>query len=187
MTALTDAERASLLRLARDGLRRALCGGRIDRGEHDGGLAQRAAAFVTLTVGGALRGCTGALEPRAPLGQLVPRLAARSALSDPRFRPLPESDLDRTRIEISVLSSLAPIVWSAVIPGVHGLMVGRGARQGLLLPQVATEHRFSREQFLGAACRKAGLADETWRDGSVDIRAFTADVFADPVREISQA
>ena len=182
MTLLTDAERAMLLRLARDGLQRAVCGGRIERTQHDGGLARRSAAFVTLTVDGTLRGCTGALEPRTPLGRLVPRLAARSALADPRFRPLPEHDVDRTRIEISVLSPFVSIAWGAVTPGVHGVVVERGGRCGLLLPQVATEHRLSREELLGAACRKAGMSETAWRDGSVEIRAFTADVFAEPGR-----
>lgn len=181
MTALTHAERASLLRLARDGLCRALRGDGAVRPALHGALASRASAFVTLTVEGSLRGCTGALRPRVALGRLIPRLAASSALDDPRFRPLPSSDLARTRIEISVLSDFVPSIGDAVVPGVHGVVVERGGRHGLLLPQVAVDHGFSREDFLEAACRKAGLAPDDWRDPMVEISVFTADVFSEPM------
>ena len=184
MTPLTDADRATLLRLARDGLCRAVRGGRVAPSEHRGALGRKAAAFVTLTVDGALRGCTGSVEPRVVLGRLVPRLAASSALADPRFRPLPASDVERTRIEISVLSPFQSIAAEQLVPGTHGVVIERGSRRGLLLPQVAAAHGFSREQLLEAACWKAGLPRGAWRDEMVAIQAFTADVFAEPSRSL---
>jgi uncharacterized protein (TIGR00296 family) len=64
--------------------------------------------------------------------------------------------------------------------GTHGLVVTRGPRRGLLLPQVAVEHCWDRETFLGETCMKAGLAPDAWRDAATDVELFTAQVFAEP-------
>ena len=55
----------------------------------------------------------------------------------------------------------------------------RGGRQGLLLPQVATEHEWDAEAFLAATCRKAGFATDAWRDPQTDILVFRAEVFGE--------
>ena len=52
-------------------------------------------------------------------------------------------------------------------------MISRGARAGLLLPQVATEYGMDRLQFLEALCQKAGLPSGAWRDPGCELRAFT--------------
>jgi AMMECR1 domain-containing protein len=54
-----------------------------------------------------------------------------------------------------------------------------GHVRGLLLPQVAVEHRLNGERFLAETCRKAGLAGDAWRDADTEIRAFEAEVFGD--------
>ena len=61
--------------------------------------------------------------------------------------------------------------------GRHGLLVGRGGRRGVLLPQVPGEHGWDRETFLVHTCRKAGLPDDAWQKPGVEFLAFTADVF----------
>jgi hypothetical protein len=48
----------------------------------------------------------------------------------------------------------------------------------LLLPQVAVEWGWTREQFLAQTCRKAGLSPDAWRNGARVFR-FDADVFAE--------
>ena len=63
--------------------------------------------------------------------------------------------------------------------GRHGLIVERGHRRGLLLPQVAVEHGWTRETFLEHACLKAGLARTAWREGA-RLFVFEAEVFAEP-------
>ena len=55
----------------------------------------------------------------------------------------------------------------------------RGDVRGLLLPQVAVEHRLNGERFLAETCRKAGLPGDAWRDAGTEIRAFEAEVFGD--------
>ena len=62
--------------------------------------------------------------------------------------------------------------------GRHGLIVERGYRRGLLLPQVATEHGWDAEQFIEHTCVKAGLAPDAWRHGA-RISVFEAQVFGE--------
>jgi len=63
--------------------------------------------------------------------------------------------------------------------GRHGVIVSHGGRKGLLLPQVATEQGWGAEDFLTAACRKAGLAPAAWHGGGVRLECFTAEVFGE--------
>jgi AmmeMemoRadiSam system protein A len=138
------------------------------------------AAFVTLHVGGALRGCIGTLERRRSLWSVVGEMAGAAATRDPRFPPIDPTDLRAMTVEISVLSPDLRIHRPEEIEiGRHGLDVRRGGARGLLLPQVAIEHGFDREKFLAATCRKAGLPADAWHDTDTEIRVFEAQVFGD--------
>jgi hypothetical protein len=89
------------------------------------------------------------------------------------------SDLPALDLEISVLSPLQPLHNPAdVIVGVHGLHISDGRRRGLLLPQVATEHRWDGQTFLRQTCLKAGLPPDAWRRGA-QIQVFTVHYFSD--------
>jgi AmmeMemoRadiSam system protein A len=143
-------------------------------------LAAPGAAFVTLHVGGALRGCIGTLERRRALWTVVGDMAAAAATRDPRFPPIDVADLREMTVEISVLTPDVVIHRPEEIEiGRHGLDVRRGGARGLLLPQVAVEHGLDREKFLAATCRKAGLPANAWHDVDTEIRVFEADVFGD--------
>jgi AmmeMemoRadiSam system protein A len=143
-------------------------------------LGVPAAAFVTLHVGGALRGCIGTLERRRSLWSVVAEMAAAAATRDPRFPPIDVTDLRRLTVEISVLSPDLRIHGPEEIEiGRHGLDVRRDGARGLLLPQVAVEHGFDRERFLAATCRKAGLPADAWRDTDTELRVFEAEIFGD--------
>lgn len=162
-------------------------GDRGDGDEHADGhptdapaLAAPGAAFVTLHVGGALRGCIGTLERRRPLWAVVGDMAAAAATRDARFLPIDLTDLQDMTVEISVLTPDVVIRRPDEIEiGRHGLDVRQGSARGLLLPQVAIEHGFDREKFLAATCRKAGLPANAWHDADTEIRVFEADVFGD--------
>ena len=111
----------------------------------------------------------------------IAAVAASAALDDPRFPPLQPADLDRLDVEVSVLGPLEPIDPgdpSALTIGRHGLVVEHDHRRGLLLPQVATEWGWDREQFLAQTCVKAGLPGDCWRRGARVYR-FAAEVFGD--------
>src|SRR5215813_7271532 len=154
-------DRRALLSLARAAVAQAL-GAQPAPGPAPACAALRFGVFVTLEVKGKLRGCIGVVEGREPLADSIPHCAESAALRDPRFPPLTAPELQDLRAEISVLSPLEPIRPEAVEIGKHGLLVAAGERRGLLLPQVATEHRLTREQFLAETCRKAGLPPDAW-------------------------
>ena len=161
--------------------RRALLGDRTAGGQPASAklVEQKRAAFVTLTRNGALRGCIGSLDAERPLADAIPALALSSANEDPRFPRVGRDEVDDLRIEISVLSPPRDARPEDVEVGTHGLIVERGWRRGLLLPQVATEHHMNREQFLAATCQKAGLSPNAWKDPETRLQTFTAEVFGE--------
>jgi AmmeMemoRadiSam system protein A len=146
-------------------------------------LLERRGAFVTLKAAGRLRGCIGMVEAHAPLKSTVREMARAAAVGDPRFNPLRAEELDGVSIEISVLSPLRLLDSPEdIVVGVHGLVVEKGRRRGLLLPQVASEAGWDAETFLSATCEKAGLPRSAWRDEDTRIYAFTAFVFGEKKR-----
>ena len=139
-----------------------------------------AGVFVTLRKEGRLRGCIGRLVATEPLRRTVAEVAVSSAFEDPRFPPVRLSETDTLQIEISILSPLRRIMDTAEIePGVHGVLLQRGSRSGLLLPQVATEQGWGRDEFLEHTCRKAGLPAGSWRDPDTRVEIFSAFVFGE--------
>jgi AmmeMemoRadiSam system protein A len=141
-------------------------------------LTNEAAVFVTLTEGRQLRGCIGTTEPRAPLCEAVSQMAVAAAVEDRRFEPLSLDELGRTHIEISVLSPLKRVKSAEEIqPGVHGVVVRRGWRSGLFLPQV-WEHFSKKEDFLDELCaQKAHLDPGAWREAQTELCVFTVFAF----------
>lgn len=135
--------------------------------------------FVTVHVRGKLRGCIGVVETSEPLSASIVHCASGAALRDPRFPPVREEELSALAVELSLLSHSAPLHVSEIELGRHGLIVSKEGRRGLLLPQVAVEHKLSREQFLAETCRKAGLSGDAWRTADVAILGFTCVVISE--------
>ncbi|MGA2480466.1 MAG: AmmeMemoRadiSam system protein A [Spirochaetia bacterium] len=143
-------------------------------------LSARCGAFVTLKIGDTLRGCIGHITAARPLIDTVREVAQSSAFEDPRFPPLQPAEWDKVSIEISVLSPFERVPDPGCVQvGLHGVLVRRGARSGLLLPQVAAEQGWDREALLTHACRKAGLPGDAWRSPDTQIEVFTAIVFGE--------
>ena len=134
---------------------------------------------MTVHVQGKLRGCIGVVETSEPLGSSIVHCASGAALRDPRFPPVSEEELGAVEVELSLLSRPAPLLVSEIEIGRHGLIVSKDGRRGLLLPQVAVEHKLSREQFLAETCRKAGLSGDAWRTDDVAILGFTCVVISE--------
>jgi AmmeMemoRadiSam system protein A len=175
---LTDRDRQELLRIARATLREHLTTGYLPPGSpHRAQLLQPGGAFVTIMVGGELRGCMGRVEADKPLYLAIEELTVAASTRDPRFEPLRIEELKDTRVSISVLSALSPATHDSIELGRHGLVITRGPRRGLLLPQVATEHQLTVEQFLDETCKKAGLPSGSWKADDTVLESFTADVF----------
>jgi len=179
---LSEADERALLGLARQALEEAARRGRLtEAGARSGTLEEKCGAFVTIHKAGRLRGCIGYVEPLKPLYQTVRECAFAAARHDPRFDPVTAEELPELHLEISVLSPLREISPEEIEIGRHGLLVSQGFHRGLLLPQVAVEWHWDRNQFLHEACLKAGLPPGAWQHGA-KIQAFTAQVFSEPVR-----
>jgi AmmeMemoRadiSam system protein B/AmmeMemoRadiSam system protein A len=178
---LSKREQKALLACARKTLEETVTQGRITPAEtKDKALLEKRGVFVTLTKNGKLRGCIGYIMPIMPLYRAVSDMTVSAASRDPRFPPVAKEELQDIHIEISVLSPLKNIDDPREIEiGKHGLFIVRGNNQGLLLPQVATEYMWSREEFLKQTCLKAGLPSNAWREKGTKIYSFSAQIFSE--------
>ena len=181
---LNQDHRTQLLRIARQSIEAIFDGRRmeLDLGSLDAELRRPSGAFVTLNERtGDLRGCIGSIEPVAPLAQAVSSSAVSAAFRDPRFPSAATRRAGRDlHIEISVMSPIVPVADVEEIEvGRDGLIVSRGGRAGLLLPQVATEYGWDRDTFLRQTCVKAGLPADSWRSPDCRIEKFSAEVFGE--------
>jgi AmmeMemoRadiSam system protein A len=180
MPSLSEADRRAALQLARTAVVDAVTNRKFpDNFSIEGVFAERRGVFVTLHIHNRLQGCIGVIEAKEPLGEAIARCAASAALEDPRFAPMKTEQLGNLSIEISLLSAMEPIAPESIEIGRHGLFVRLHAQRGLLLPQVAVEHRLTREQFIEETCRKAGLLREAWRDSEARLFGFTCEVFSE--------
>jgi AmmeMemoRadiSam system protein B/AmmeMemoRadiSam system protein A len=177
---LTGEEKRTLLRLARRSIESLVRDHTllvVDPPESTR-LREAGAAFVTLKRDGQLRGCIGSMQAVMPLYQTVIQMAAAAASRDTRFPPVRPEELDDIHIEISVNTPLTRVSGpDDIILGTHGVVVSQGSRQGVFLPQVATETGWSKEKFLSNLCmHKAGLPPDAYKNGA-DIFVFTSVIF----------
>lgn len=185
---MTDAaDRARLLQIARNAVTAHVGGPDRPAPQRAEGPPPRAAdlelrrggAFVTIHHRGELRGCIGHIDADELLVRVVARCAVSACSADPRFAPVAAAELPDIDLELSLLGPLEPIGGPADIDvGRHGLLVSRGGRRGLLLPQVATAWRWDGVTFLAQTCRKAGLHVDAWKNGAAVWR-FEAEVFGE--------
>jgi len=145
-------------------------------GPGDPRLAAARGVFVSVYVGDELRGCLGSVEARDPLLAEVGRLAAQAACEDPRFRAIHPGELPALRVEISVLGECRRVAGPGEVePGRHGVVVRRGDRTGVLLPQVGARHGWDGATLVRQAAVKAGIAPD--EPGALSIAVFEAEVF----------
>jgi len=179
---MNDTQKQTLLKVARDTVEAVITGGATAKPESDDPeLNAPCGCFVTLKNHGRLRGCIGRFISDIPLIELVVEMAKASATGDPRFfaDPITAGELEQLDIEISVLSPLErtsdPL---SLRLGVDGIYIKKGRASGCFLPQVATETRWIREEFLSYCCsHKAGLAADAWKEAETEVYLFTAEVF----------
>jgi len=180
MPCLSDADRTTILDLARQAITEAVCNGfLIHPLAKSGLLEQRCGVFVSLHRKGKLRGCIGVIEAHEKLGESIVRCAVGAALEDPRFPRIQPEEVGDLDIEVSLMTPLEPIRPEDVEIGTHGLVVEQGRQRGLLLPQVAVEHHLDRERFLEETCWKAGLAREAWKDPETKIYGFRCEIVSE--------
>ncbi len=126
---------------------------------------------------GRLRGCIGQPEPSFPLYYGTVRAALDAALHDPRFEAVTAGELSRLEIEVTVLSPRTPVAsWREIKLGTHGIVLHKGDKAALFLPQVAPEQGWTLEQTLEALSEKAGLPPDGWKEGA-RFSVFTGQAF----------
>ena len=144
---------------------------------------ERRGTFVTLTIGGKLRGCIGHIVPQESLIEGIRENALNAAFRDPRFRPLTADEWEGVRIEISILTEPKPLSYSdgndllaKLRPGTDGLIIRKGRRQATFLPQV-WDQLPKKEDFLAHLCYKAGLAGDEWEKGGLEVSTYQVQAF----------
>ena len=139
---------------------------------------QARGVFVTLWKNKELRGCIGFPLPIYSISEAVYKAGKSAAFEDSRFDKLEEKELKNIKIEISVLTIPQDVKDTSEIKiGRDGLICNYLGYSGLLLPQVATENKMNRIQFLEALASKAGLPKETWQNKNFKIKRFQAQIF----------
>lgn len=95
-----------------------------------------AGAFVSLHIGGRLRGCIGTIAPtRASVAQEIVQNAVSAGTQDPRFPPVHPEELDELEYSVDVLGEPEPVnSLDQLNPKRYGVIVSCGTRRGLLLP-----------------------------------------------------
>ncbi len=140
--------------------------------------------FVTLELGGKLRGCVGSILPAQPLIVDVAVNARKAAANDRRFKPLTKEELSGLRASISILSHARPIAFKSdtellfqLRPNTDGLIIKDGDRRALFLPKV-WESLPEPPKFLAHLKAKAGLRPDH-PTTSLKAWRFTAETFGD--------
>ena len=139
--------------------------------------------FVTLKIKGQLRGCIGNLTSTESVLDGVKRNAVNAAFHDPRFSPLSKDELDRTEIEVSILSEPQPLAYrdgkdliKKLRAHVDGVIIRKGHASATFLPQV-WEQLPGAEDFLTHLCRKAGLPSDAWQNSELEVLTYQVQYF----------
>ena len=137
-------------------------------------LLEKRAVFITLKKrnNGYLRGCIGQSKPNYPLIEAVAKTAISSAVDDTRFPPLTVSELTDLLIEINLLSTLVKSKPEDVKIGKHGLMIKKGSKGALFLPEVAVSNNWDIHTFFSQLCLKADLPEENFLESETEFYVF---------------
>ncbi|MBE6910065.1 MAG: AmmeMemoRadiSam system protein A [Ruminococcaceae bacterium] len=131
---------------------------RLPDGLPDEMLRARAGSFVSLHAGGALRGCIGTTAPTTEsVAWEIVQNAVSACSRDPRFPPVRAGELEGIEYSVDVLGAPEPIDSPAQLDVKrYGVIVSRGARRGLLLPDL--EGVDTVDEQIDIARRKGGIA-----------------------------
>jgi uncharacterized protein len=183
---LTLDEQNILLRLAREAMERGVKGeelSSLDLSSLPPCLREEGSSFITLTMGGQLRGCIGSLNPYQPLADDVREHAVAAALSDPRFPPVRESELKGIQIEVSRLTRPTSLEYKdaddllgKLRPHVDGVILRDAFHRATFLPQV-WEKIPDPAEFLNNLCYKMGLRHDAWRSKHLEVSTYQVEEF----------
>ena len=154
-----------------------------DRDLADPAFQEKRGTFVTLKIKNQLRGCMGCLTPSETILEGIQRNAINAAFNDPRFPALTPVELDRAKIDISILTSPREFEYTAsddllekLRPNIDGVIINKGLARSTFLPQV-WEQLPRTEDFLAHLCRKAGLSPDEWKKGELGVSIYQVQYF----------
>ncbi|MDY6881358.1 MAG: AmmeMemoRadiSam system protein A [Desulfatiglans sp.] len=183
---LTEKEGRYLLALARETIEAELFAKKRPQGSNrvlPAKFDEQRGTFVTLTIGGGLRGCIGHIIPHESLLEGIRINAINAAFRDPRFRPISKKEWKGVKIEISILTDPEPLSYSSsedllekLTPDIDGVILKKGHRQSTFLPQV-WEQLPEKEEFLTHLCIKAGLDGDAWKERDLEISIYQVQAF----------
>ncbi len=181
---VTKEQGALLLQLARETIAEKL-GKRMEEKTTivDPALQVECGTFVTLKIGGQLRGCIGNLEPAGSIVEGIRCNALNAAFHDYRFPELTAEELAQVHIDISILTRPQSLAYrdgvdlvAKLRPGIDGVILRLGRGSATFLPQVWEQLPLA-EEFLGHLCRKAGLSDTAWQDSHPEVETYQVQCF----------
>ncbi|MHA2029998.1 MAG: TIGR00296 family protein, partial [Candidatus Kariarchaeaceae archaeon] len=130
-------------------------------------------------------GCIGIPYPQYPLAEAVAISARNSAIKDPRFPPIQESELDKIIIEVEVLSPIIQIKFDSVeslsdqiTVGNDGLIIKFQDRAGLLLPKVGARYGWTSLDLIHNTCKKAMLPIDALEWDEIEVFKFQSELYA---------
>ncbi|MBF0230312.1 MAG: AmmeMemoRadiSam system protein A [Desulfamplus sp.] len=139
--------------------------------------------FVTLHLNKKLRGCIGTLESTQSVTEGIEQNAISAAFHDPRFPSLTPKEFNDIHIEVSILSKPVKLNYknkeellSKLESGVHGVIIRKDGARATFLPQV-WQQLPDKSLFLSNLCRKAGLSENEWKTGSLEVMIYTVEYF----------
>lgn len=146
-------------------------------------LKEKRGTFVTLTINKNLRGCIGHILPQESVLEGIKENAINAAFKDPRFNPLSLKEWPNVKIEISILTNPAQLVYSGsddllqkIRPGIDGVIIKKGFYQATFLPQV-WEQLPDKKEFFTHLCLKASLDGDEWKKGTLEVSTYQVQAF----------
>jgi AmmeMemoRadiSam system protein A len=183
---LSEQEKQSLLWLARETIKAGVTRRKLPTlppEQLTAKLKEPGAVFVTLTIGGELRGCIGSLQAYQPLIEDVQAHAIDAAFNDYRFGPVSEAEVPLLKIEISRLTAPVPLPYDSptdllklLKQNIDGVVLRDGGRSATFLPQV-WEQLPTHEEFLSHLCQKMGASPSLWRQKVLDVSIYHVEEF----------
>lgn len=162
---------SSLVRLARQALETYVREGKIIHAPQPlpEEMRGRAGVFVSLKKHGELRGCIGTTGPtRDTLADEIIHNAINAGVNDPRFMEVEPGELEDLTYSVDVLTPAAKInSLDELDPKRYGIIVKKGSRTGLLLPDLEGVDTVDRQ--ISIAKQKAGIGP---RETAVEIYKF---------------
>ena len=150
-----------------------------------GDFDEKTGVFVTIEhyPTKALRGCVGFTKSEEPLKKTLVQASLAAAFEDPRFVRVSGPELDKSTIEVSILSKPEIVGGeekerlNAIRAGRDGTLIEYGSYSGLLLPIVAVEQKWDSARLLDETCVKAGLPKGYWKQKNVKLYKFQTQIF----------